>query len=404
MIGVFSVQLPFSVCLVWLAVMLLKRAKSYSDRLLTVFFLFSALYFYCEASHLSPVANYHRLVVLDLISQFASLAVFPVICIYIRSLSDDTPAKGTSYMLYLPAVLLTTASLVVTCLLGLDLTATTIKSLDYMGVYYIAGNELQNAYQIMSLKSYVLAIVFSGFLALTYIVYQTRVNKFKFRHIVGFLRGRKPSLVSNVVCLFFIILFFLVGIKYMMGRLWLIEHSGWTAFLFLGIAFSLFMIGYVSAIPSLPGGYMDMTRLLHPFDVMHESRTEYLQSIDSGPIGDQGLSGYNKLAKSFDELIVKNQGFLNPSLSIEDVASELSTNRTYVSKLVNIEYGMPFRDYLNKLRLDFAKQLITDEPDASMDYIAAKSGFQSATQFIRKFRTVEGVTPTVWKQTPHTKK
>ena len=252
MIDVFSVQLPFSVCLVWLVVMLLKRVKTYPDRLLTVFLLFSAVYFFCEANHLSPVANYRRLVVLDLISQFASLAVFPVICIYIRSLSDDTPAKATSYMLFLPAVLLTTASTVVTCLLGVDLTATTIKSLDYMGIYYMSGNVLQTAYQIMSLKAYVLVIVFSGFLSLAYIVYQTKVNKFKFRHIVGFLRGRNPSLVSNVVCLFFIILFVLVGIKYMMGRLWLIEHNIWTAFLFLGIAFSLFMIGYVSAIPSLP--------------------------------------------------------------------------------------------------------------------------------------------------------
>jgi AraC-like DNA-binding protein len=70
-----------------------------------------------------------------------------------------------------------------------------------------------------------------------------------------------------------------------------------------------------------------------------------------------------------------------------------------VSKLVNIYYGMPFRDYLNQLRIEHAKQLMTDEPDAVIDYISAKSGFQSSTQFIRKFRELEGVTPTVWKST-----
>jgi YesN/AraC family two-component response regulator len=58
---------------------------------------------------------------------------------------------------------------------------------------------------------------------------------------------------------------------------------------------------------------------------------------------------------------------------------------------------MPFRDYLNKLRIDHAKQLIKDEPDAVIDYISAKSGFQSSTQFIRKFKESEGVTPAVWR-------
>ena len=102
--------------------------------------------------------------------------------------------------------------------------------------------------------------------------------------------------------------------------------------------------------------------------------------------------------------MVKERGFLNPSLTIEEIASVLNSNRTYVSKVVNLCYGMPFRDYLSKLRLDFSKQLMADEPDASLEYIATKSGFQSSTQFIRKFRETEGITPKVWKQTQILKK
>ena len=399
MIEVFLVQLPFSVCLVWLLILLLKRGKSYSDRLLTVLMLFSAIYFFCEAGHLSPLPHYKRLVIVDIISQFAALGVFPIICIYIKSLSDDTPAHAGVYLIMLPALLLSTSTLVVTGLLGMDQTALLIKSLDYRGVYYFAGNELQRAYQILSYKVFVLSLLSLGLLSLIYIVYQVLLNKFKFKHIVGFLGGRKPSLVSNVVCLFFIILFVVVGISLMVGRLSLIEHKVLTSFLFVIKAFCLFMIGYISVIPSLPGGYMNIYRVMHPFDSMSGTHKEYLESINSGPISDQGLSGYNKLAAGFEDLIVAKQGFLNPSLSIEEVSNSLNTNRTYVSKLVNIEYGMPFRDYINKLRLDFAKKLIADEPDASMDYIALKSGFQSATQFIRKFKQIEGVTPATWRST-----
>ena len=399
MIEVFLIQLPFSVCLVWLLILLLKRGKSYSGRLLTVFMLFSAIYFFCEAGHLSPMPHYKRLVFVDILSQFAALGAFPIICIYLKSLSDDTPAHAGIYLIMLPALLLSTATFVVTGLLGVDQTALLIKSLDYRGVYYLVGNELQRAYQILSYKVFVLSLLTLGLLSLIYIVYQILLNKFKFKHIIGFLRGRKPSLVSNVLCLFFIILLTVVGLSLLVGRLYLIEHKVLTSILFVIKAFCLFMIGYISIIPSLPGGYMNIERVMHPFDIMSGTHKDYLESINSGPIADQNLIGYNKLAVGFEDMIVTKQGFLNPLLSIEEVSNSLNTNRTYVSKLVNIEYGMPFRDYINKLRLDFAKKLIAAEPDASMDYIALKSGFQSATQFIRKFKQIEGVTPATWRST-----
>ena len=142
----------------------------------------------------------------------------------------------------------------------------------------------------------------------------------------------------------------------------------------------------------------------HPFSAMNQTTQEFLQGIDSGPMADATVSGYDKIMKAFNQHMEKEQGFLNPTLTIEEIAHTLNTNRTYVSKLVNLYYGMSFRDYLNSKRLSYSKQLMTDEPDASLEYIAAKSGFQSSTQFIRKFRETEGVTPTLWKTAQKQKK
>ena len=180
--------------------------------------------------------------------------------------------------------------------------------------------------------------------------------------------------------------------------------SFWSSAWSLVTAIVLFMIGYVAAVPALPGGYINLDRLRHPFTAMHQSTQEFLQSIDSGPMAGVATSGYDKIMDSFKQHMVKEQGFLNPSLTIDEISRTLNTNRTYVSKLVNLYYGMSFRDYINMLRIDYAKQLMTDEPDASLDYIAAKSGFQSSTQFIRKFREKEGITPTVWKTLQRQKK
>ena len=194
----------------------------------------------------------------------------------------------------------------------------------------------------------------------------------------------------------FFIYFTLWGICVIFYHLFLDITSPWSAAWSIVTALSLFLIGYVATVPSLPGGYMSLERLRHPFTAMRQSPQEYLSSINSGPVA-ESQTGYDKIMDSFRDLMETRQGFQNPSITIDEIATELNTNRTYVSKLVNIYYGMPFRDYLNKLRMDFAKQLMQDEPDASIEYIAAKSGFQSSTQFIRKFKEMENTTPAAWR-------
>ena len=207
-----------------------------------------------------------------------------------------------------------------------------------------------------------------------------------------------------MICLFFVIFFILWGVSLIFPNVFTNTLSIWSSVYALVTSLLLFMVGYVTAVPALPGGYINLDRLQHPFSAMRQSTQEFLQGIDSGPMAGVATSGYDKIMDSFRKYMDKDYGYLNPTLSIEEIARVLNTNRTYVSKLVNLYYGMTFRDYLNKKRLDYAKQLMADEPDASLEYIAAKSGFQSSTQFIRKFRETEGLTPTVWKQTMMQKK
>ncbi|MBR5159121.1 MAG: helix-turn-helix transcriptional regulator [Bacteroidaceae bacterium] len=207
-----------------------------------------------------------------------------------------------------------------------------------------------------------------------------------------------------MICLFFVMFFILWGVSVLFSTVFHNSLVIWSYLWALFTSVLLFMVGYVTAVPSLPGGYINLDRLRHPFSAMRQSTQDFLQGIDSGPMAGVSNSGYDKIMDAFKQHMEKELGFLNPSLTIEEIARVLNTNRTYVSKLVNLYYGMTFRDYVNLKRIEFAKQLMTDEPDASLDYISAKSGFQSSTQFIRKFREIEGLTPTIWKATLRPKK
>ena len=400
MLGLFIVQLPFSVCAVWCILILLKRRKSLSDRLIMWVMGLLAISFYCGSAHMDPFPNYHKLVICEILQQFSTLSVFPIIYLYIKSCYEESEVKWYSYLFTIPSIIQTLAAIILTSMVGFDRCAQISEIIQNME-YSFAGpsnlSPIENLYVLFVFKIYF--VVFFIFLCGSIIgVFSLLIaGKFKFQHILGFLRSQKSSFVANIICLFFVLYYILWGCTVLFGQSFMAGRSVFLSLWSLGVAIILFMVGYVSAVPPLPGGYINLERLRHPFSAMKQSSQEFLQSIDSGPMAGAATSGYDKIMESFRQYMDKERGYLNPALSIEEIARVLNTNRTYVSKLVNLYYGMPFRDYLNKKRMDYARQLMMDEPDASLEYIAVKSGFQSATQFIRKFRETEGVTPTVWK-------
>ena len=404
MLEVFALQLPFSVCIVWCVLALLKENKNHADKLLVVIMALFALYYVCDSHRLSVSPNYNLQVILYMIGQLASLVVLPFACLYIRYLFEDSPVKPVYYLLLLPALFLCISTVILVSILGIEDCASLIRLYDAGLIVPASLDVFSRTYLSLIKNVYVveLAIYFLGSL-FCFISYLFK-GRFKFEHMIPFLRGSKSSFVPNILSFILIVLCVLMIVRFILGLHWLLAHPFVTTSFAVIISVLLFFVGYVTVVPSLPGGYIDKERLLHPFDAMKQSRQEYLAGINSGPVADKQVTGYDKLMDSFQELMIKEQGFLNPSMTIDEISRQLNSNRTYVSKLVNIYYGMPFRDYLNNLRIDFAKQLMLDEPDAVIDYIALKSGFQSSTQFIRKFRETEGLTPTVWRSQKRSKK
>ena len=404
MLGIFVVQLPFSVCAVWCLLILCKRYKTVSDRLIMWVMGLLAASFFCGSHHMDPNPNYRLLAVYDIILNFSSLAVFPIICLYIRSCYEDKELTWVHYLSTLPSLVVLGFSISLTFMLGLTRSAALIEAI-HSGFFMRSQlTQLENAYISLTYQFYYILFFISLSVSLVYIFARLFTGKFKFKHIIAFLRSEKSSFIANVICLFFVIFFILWGVSVLFSTVFHNSLVIWSYLWALFTSVLLFMVGYVTAVPSLPGGYINLDRLRHPFSAMRQSTQDFLQGIDSGPMAGVSISGYDKIMDAFKQHMEKELGFLNPSLTIEEIARILNTNRTYVSKLVNLYYGMTFRDYVNLKRIEFAKQLMTDEPDASLDYISAKSGFQSSTQFIRKFREIEGLTPTVWKATLRPKK
>ena len=118
-------------------------------------------------------------------------------------------------------------------------------------------------------------------------------------------------------------------------------------------------------------------------------KEQFMSSANTGAWDDS-------LPSRFQTLMLNEQLFLQPSLSLADVADRLHTNKTYVSKMVNNTYNLGFPELLNTLRVDYAQQYILSHKDARQEEIAKACGFLSASSFNNIFKKITGVTPKVW--------
>lgn len=68
-------------------------------------------------------------------------------------------------------------------------------------------------------------------------------------------------------------------------------------------------------------------------------------------------------------------------------------NSSYFSTIFREEFGMPYTEYLSKIKIDYAKKLLLFT-DLSIEKICQQSGFSSPSSFLQTFKKMVGTTPT----------
>jgi len=93
--------------------------------------------------------------------------------------------------------------------------------------------------------------------------------------------------------------------------------------------------------------------------------------------------------------------FLKKDLNIWDVCVETHSNRTYISHLINTEFGLNFNCFVNKYRIEEAKKILRkrEYSHLSLFKIAKKAGFNSLSSFNRSFLKFEEKSPGKYRST-----
>lgn len=92
--------------------------------------------------------------------------------------------------------------------------------------------------------------------------------------------------------------------------------------------------------------------------------------------------------------------FLNPSLTLQDLASELNLSARELSVLINKQLGQHFFDFVNQYRIRKAQQLIEDSGKNNLTFqqILYDVGFNSKSSFNTAFKKHTGETPTGYRK------
>ncbi len=112
----------------------------------------------------------------------------------------------------------------------------------------------------------------------------------------------------------------------------------------------------------------------------------------------KALMDADTLKKSTSKLsnyITKTQVYLNPDITLRELAESVQIHPNQLSWLINFRYKKNFKEFINSYRADHFKSLVQNSNDKSVYLIglAYESGFNSRTAFNSFFKKHTGITP-----------
>jgi len=102
-----------------------------------------------------------------------------------------------------------------------------------------------------------------------------------------------------------------------------------------------------------------------------------------------------KYKLQLEVFFIEKRPFLQVDYSLEKLVIDLKIPRYIISAFINQEYGIGFREFLNRYRVDFFKANLENPSwkNLTLEAIAEECGFISRSTFIKNFKQISGQTP-----------
>lgn len=163
-----------------------------------------------------------------------------------------------------------------------------------------------------------------------------------------------------------------------------------TMFTFTSI---LYLVCFIIYFKEKISKYNREYALVTEADITNFEEEKKLSNIVSST--DEESNKYNELFAEIKAYLEKNKPFKDPDFSIQQLAAELNSNSTYISRAINMNTNMNFKTFINKYRINQVKQELNDidSNKYTLMYIYTSAGFKYQSTFNKVFKQIENITP-----------
>ena len=337
--------IPFYVCLFWFITFITHYRKSDTAKRILTWFLFTCVVLYfCHALYFT-VGLPHTM---ECVWTLCSMSVYPLYYVYICNLVSRPNSPLKIFIILLPGIIVALAK------------------------YFFPGEDADNARQLLfAIQLFV--VIYFGYRKL-------RAFDKELANVYADTEGRDTTAVKHLLVAF-LITSMLSGIANLLGKQYFAE-SDWLVFAVL-TPFSVMLFAL---------SYIGFTR-----DFSYEQFVEDSKDYGDHPTENKSAEGERELGYNIEQLVITKQLYLTPNLKIGDVAKVTGICRTYISTYINQTKGVSFSDYINGLRVEHAKSLLSQNTDnTKIATLATRSGFSSEQSFYRNFHKFTGMKPLEW--------
>jgi len=108
----------------------------------------------------------------------------------------------------------------------------------------------------------------------------------------------------------------------------------------------------------------------------------------------------DKILHDLYHLMDEEKIFLQQDLTAPKLADILNTNTSYLSKIINDNFGLNYKGFINKYRITEAQNIILQESykNYTIEAISHECGFNSKSVFNAAFKKITGLTPSYYMQ------
>jgi YesN/AraC family two-component response regulator len=85
--------------------------------------------------------------------------------------------------------------------------------------------------------------------------------------------------------------------------------------------------------------------------------------------------------------------FTNPDINRKNLSDKLNTNEVYLREIIRKHYNYTFTEYITTLRLNYARKLLADATNPTIEAVAIDAGFGSRFTFYRLFMKNYNISP-----------